>query len=107
MNKHNESHEQSNITITEILIWPVRNKEVSRVKATVSITLNNALRINGCRIIEGAKGLFLSYPSEKKPGTDQWFPVVHPVNRNLSESIQEKTLTKYKELLDTCPGISR
>ena len=51
---------------TEIQIWPVRNAEASRIKAMASITFNHGLRVNGCKIIEGAKGMFLSYPQREE-----------------------------------------
>ena len=69
------------ILLTEVQIWPVRNPQASRIKAMASITLNGALRLNGCKIIEGSKGLFLAYPSEKKPGTDQYVPFFHTTDR--------------------------
>ena len=86
------------ITATEIQIWPTRNPEPSRVKAMVSITLNGSIRVNGCRIIEGAKGLFLSYPSVKKPGTDQYFPFFHCVDRSVNDAIQSAVLERYNNL---------
>ena len=86
------------IAMTEVQIWPVRNPEGSRVKAMASITLNGSLRVNGCRIIEGSKGLFLSYPSEKKPGTDQYFPIFHAIDRTVGDRIQSEVLSKYEAL---------
>ena len=84
------------ITMTEVQIWPVRNPEGSRVKAMASITLNGSLRVNGCRIVEGSKGLFLSYPSEKKAGTDQYFAFVHPIDRSLADAIQGQVLESFR-----------
>lgn len=84
---------------TEIQIWPVRNPEASRIKAMASITFNNGLRINSCKIIEGAKGMFVSYPSEKRAGTDQFFPLAHPVNRQLSDNIQDEVIRRYNDLV--------
>jgi len=86
------------VDLTEVQIWPVRNPEGSRVKAMASIVLNGSLRVNGCRIIEGSKGLFLSYPSEKKPGTDQYFPIFHAIDRTVNERIQTKVLSRFEAL---------
>lgn len=88
------------ITLSEVKIWPTRNREGSRVKAMASVTLNDALRINGLRIIEGSKGLFLSFPSEKKAGTDQYFPIVHTMNRELQEGLQEALIARFNDLVD-------
>ncbi|HXP91113.1 MAG TPA: septation protein SpoVG family protein [Fibrobacteria bacterium] len=86
------------VDLTEVQIWPVRNPEGSRVKAMASIVLNGSLRVNGCRIIEGSKGLFLSYPSEKKPGTDQYFPIFHAIDRTVNERIQTEVLSRFEAL---------
>lgn len=87
------------ITATDIQIWPVRAPHASRVKAMVSITFNHALRISGCKIVEGAKGLFLAYPSEKKPGTDQYFPLFHPIERSVGDRIQDEVLRRFQALV--------
>ena len=87
------------LSITEVQIWPVRNPEGSRIKAMVSITFNNTLRVNGLKIIEGAKGLFLSYPSEKKPGTDQYFPIFHCIDRAVNDAIQVAVLKNFGGLV--------
>jgi stage V sporulation protein G len=86
------------VDLTEVQIWPVRNPEGSRVKAMASIVLNGSLRVNGCRIIEGSKGLFLSYPSEKKAGTDQYFPIFHAIDRTVNERIQAEVLSRFEAL---------
>ncbi|MEN9308544.1 MAG: SpoVG [Fibrobacterota bacterium] len=87
------------ITLTEVQIWPVRNPDASRVKAMATVTFNGALRVSGCKIIEGSKGLFLSYPAEKKPGSDQYFPLFHTVDRNLNDKIQHEVLTQFHSLV--------
>ncbi len=87
------------LSLTEVQIWPVRNPEGSRIKAMATITFNGALRVSGCRIVEGSKGLFLSYPSEKKPGSDQYFPLFHPVDRTLNDRIQNEVLVRFQTLV--------
>lgn len=86
------------IELTECQIWPVRNPDNSRVKAMASLVFNNALRVNGCKVIEGSKGLFVAYPSEKKAGTDQYTPFFHPVDREVSERIQAKVIERFQEV---------
>lgn len=86
------------ISLTEVQIWPVRNPEGSRVKAMASIVLNGSLKINGCKIIDGSKGLFLSYPSEKRPGSDQYSPIFHTIDRGVSDKIQTEVITRFQAL---------
>lgn len=92
--------QEHNLTMTEVQIWPVRNPEASRIKAMATITFNNCLRVSGCKVIEGAKGLFLSFPCEKKPGSDQYFPLFHAVDRQANDKIQAEVIARYKSLLN-------
>lgn len=89
----------ANLSITEVQIWPVSNAEGSRIKAMATITFNNTLRVNGLRIIEGAKGLFLSFPSQKKPGSDQFYPLFYPIGRSAAAEIQDKVIERYKDMV--------
>lgn len=88
-----------NLELTEIRIWPMRDASMPRVKAMVSLTFNGVLSVNGCRIIEGAKGPFLSYPAEKKAGSDIFVSLFHPVERSTSHAIQAAVLERYRELV--------
>lgn len=89
----------ANLSITEVQIWPVRDPEGPRIKAMATITFNNTLRVNGLRIIEGIKGLFLSFPSQKKPGSDQYFPLFYPISRSTADEIQDKVIERYKDMV--------
>jgi len=44
------------------------------VRANVRISFNNALRINGVKIIEGKEGLFVSWPARKIG--EKWIPFI-------------------------------
>lgn len=86
------------LALTEVQIWPTRNSSASRIKAMASLTFNGALRVSGCKIVEGANGLFLSYPAEKKPGTDKFFPLFHAVDRDLGDRIQHEVLSRFQAM---------
>ena len=87
---------ENGLTITEIRVWPVRDAQALRIKAMASITFNNLPRINECRIIEGAKGPFLSYPSEKKPGSENWISFAYPIDRSASNKIQDAVIEHWR-----------
>ena len=92
------SQKNDPVTVSEVQIWPVRNPEASRVKAMASITFNGALRVSGCRIIEGAKGLFVAYPSEKKPGSEQYCTLFIVLSRDEARAIEDRVLDKFNSL---------
>jgi stage V sporulation protein G len=88
MNKH------SALEITAVQVWPVHKGE-SRIKAMATITVNDSLRLSGLRIVEGKNGLFVSWPSEKKAGTDHYFNFVQPVSREIGDAIQREVMEHY------------
>ena len=87
---------ENGLTITEIRVWPLHVEQALRIKAMATITFNETLRVNGCRIIEGAKGPFVSYPSEKKPESENWISYAHPVTRSASNAIQDAVIEHWK-----------
>jgi len=93
------SSTETALELTEIQIWPVRDPDASRVKAMASLTFNGTIRVNGCRLVDGTKGLFVSFPAERKQGTEDWVSFVHPVSREANEKIQEKVVGRYRELV--------
>lgn len=93
------SSTETSLELTEIQIWPVRDPDASRIKAMASLTFNGTIRVNGCRLIDGTKGLFVSFPAERKQGTEDWVSFVHPVSREANERIQEKVVGRYRELV--------
>lgn len=81
------------LEITKIEFFPVRNG-VSRVKTMVAITFSNSIKITGCRIVAGANGDFLSWPAEKS-GTDKFFQIVKPLNREIADGINKTVLEEW------------
>ncbi|MEN9354775.1 MAG: stage sporulation protein [Fibrobacterota bacterium] len=84
------------LQITDIQIWPLHKAE-SRIKAMVSITLNDSLKLSSLKIVEGRNGLFLAYPGEKKTGTDHYFNFIFPTRREVGDEIQREVLERYHQ----------
>lgn len=90
------SGESSGLRITEIR---VSLQEESRLRAFVSITIDNCFAIRGMKIIKGEKGLFVAMPSRKRPdGTYQ--DVVHPINADTRKELEDQILAAYREELE-------
>lgn len=79
-----------------------------KVKAMAGFCVNDLLYITGCRIIEGSKGMFLSWPSRKvakKDGSgDEYKDICFPASKESRDSIQTQVLASYEE--QTGPGPS-
>ncbi len=71
--------------ITEVKIFPV-NEE--RLKAYVSITIENSFVIRDLKIIQGPNGLFVAMPSKKRKD-GQFRDIAHPLNQETRSEIED------------------
>ena len=83
------------IEITEVRV-SLRNDE--KLKAFVSITLNNSFVIRGLKIIRGNSGLFVAMPSRKRPD-GQHQDLAHPINDITRRYLTEKVMVEYEREL--------
>jgi len=82
--------------ITEVRV-SLRDDE--KLKAFVSITLDNCFVIRGLKIIKGNRGMFVAMPSRKRPdGTFQ--DLAHPINNETRSWMEEEILNAYRQELE-------
>ncbi|WP_323703420.1 septation regulator SpoVG [Mammaliicoccus sp. Dog046] len=67
-----------------------------RMKALVSITLDDAFVIHDLRVIEGNSGLFVAMPSKRTPD-GEFRDIAHPINSEMRQEIQEAVMKAYEE----------
>ena len=81
--------------ITEVRVFPVGE---DKLKAFVSIIIDDCFVVSDIKIINGNNGLFISMPSKKrKNGTFR--DIAHPLNNETRRKIEEKVLARYREVL--------
>ena len=83
--------------ITDVRIRKVEKE--SKMKAVVSITIENEFVVHDIKVIEGEKGLFIAMPS-RKAGDGEYRDIAHPINSETREKLQKLILEKYKEQED-------
>jgi stage V sporulation protein G len=83
------------IELTNVKFFFPKN-QTSKLKAIATLTFNEVLVIKNFKVIEGNKGLFLAYPSEKSLGTDQFFETVSIINSDFKEEIHSYVLEQYE-----------
>ncbi len=84
------------MNITDVRVRKV-NQE-GKMKAVVSITIENAFVVHDIKVIEGENGLFIAMPS-RKTTTGEFKDIAHPINSSSREIIQTAILSKYEEAL--------
>ena len=87
-------------------ITDVRVRRVSKegkMKAVVSITIDNEFVIHDIKVIEGEKGLFIAMPS-RRSSDGEYRDIAHPINSDTRKKIQELILEKYAETPEEEPA---
>ncbi len=80
--------------ITDVRVRKL-NKE-GKMKAIVSITLDDEFVVHDIKVIEGEKGLFIAMPS-KKASDGEYRDIAHPINSATRENIQKLILEAYEK----------
>ena len=82
--------------ITDVRVRRIEKE--GKMKAIVSITLDNEFVIHDIKVIEGEKGLFIAMPS-RKAADGEYRDIAHPINASAREAIQEIILENYRRAL--------
>ena len=82
--------------ITDVLVRKVAKE--GKMKAVVSITIDDEFVVHDIKVIEGEKGLFIAMPS-RKASDGEYRDIAHPINSSTREVIQKIILDKYEAAL--------
>lgn len=82
--------------ITDVRVRKVAKE--GKLKAVISITMDEEFVVHDIKVIEGEKGLFIAMPS-KKAADGEYRDIAHPINSDTRERIQKTILAKYEEAL--------
>ena len=86
------------MTITDV--WVRKVTKEGKLKAIVSITVDNEFVVHDIKVIEGEKGLFIAMPS-RKAADGEYRDIAHPINSDTRARIQQIILDKYEAELAT------
>lgn len=82
--------------ITDVRVRKVAKE--GKMKAVVSITLDDIFVVHDIKVIEGDKGLFIAMPS-RKSGDGEYRDIAHPINSETREWVQKVILEGYEKAL--------
>ena len=79
--------------ITEVRVFPVQEE---RLKAYVTITLDNCFVVRDLKVINGNTGLFVAMPAKRrKDGTFK--DIAHPLNSETRDRMEKTILAEYEK----------
>lgn len=79
--------------ITDVRIRKVEKE--GKMKAVVSITIDEEFVVHDIKVIEGEKGMFIAMPS-RKAADGEYRDIAHPINSETRDRIQKLILEKYQ-----------
>ncbi len=82
--------------ITDVRVRKIAKE--GKMRAIVSITIDDEFVIHDIKVIEGDKGLFIAMPS-KKAADGEYRDIAHPINSSTRERIQNLILDRYQQAL--------
>lgn len=83
--------------ITDVRVRKVAKE--GKLKAIVSITMDEEFVVHDIKVIEGEKGLFIAMPS-KKALDGEYRDIAHPINSSTRDRIQTIILDQYQNALE-------
>lgn len=85
------------MNITDVRVRKVAKE--GKMKAVVSITIDDEFVVHDIKVIEGEKGLFIAMPSRK--ATDgEYRDIAHPINSDMRNMLESKVLAAYDAIED-------
>ena len=85
------------MNITDVRVRKVAKE--GKMKAVVSITIDDEFVVHDIKVIEGEKGLCIAMPSRK--ATDgEYRDIAHPINSDMRNMLESKVLAAYDAIED-------
>lgn len=95
--KNNEKTAFDCLAVTNVQVFPFKEgPSLGHMKGIATIVLNDQLCIRGLRVMDGASGLFVSYPLDPFYKGEDFKNICCPFTRELREHIENCILEKYR-----------
>jgi stage V sporulation protein G len=88
------------MNITQVKVFPVAEE---KLKAYVSIVLDDCFLVSDLKVIQGPNGLFISMPSKRKKN-GEFKDIAHPLNRETRERMEKRILEEYEKAKTSAPA---
>lgn len=86
------------MTITDVRVRKIAKE--GKMKAIVSVTLDDEFVVHDIKVIEGEKGLFIAMPS-RKTTEGEYRDIAHPINSETRQQMQDVILREYEKAIPT------
>ena len=85
------------MNITDVRVRKIAKE--GKMRAVVSITIDDEFVVHDIKVIEGEKGLFIAMPS-RKSSDEEYRDIAHPINTQTRDKLQKLVLEAYDKAED-------
>lgn len=75
-----------------------KTMQEGRLRAVVSITIDNAIAIHDIKLVQGDERMFVAMPSRRED-SGIFRDIIHPISSNVRAEIEDKILTAYQNYI--------
>lgn len=69
-----------------------------RLRAVVSITIDNAIAIHDIKLVQGDDRMFVAMPSRREE-SGVFRDIIHPISSEIRDELEEKILGAYRDYI--------
>ena len=80
------------MTISDIIIRRVMQE--GRLRAVVSLTIDNAIAVHDIRLVQGDDRMFVAMPS-RRDDEGKFRDIIHPIHPEVRNEIEERIIAAY------------
>lgn len=84
--------------LSNVQVFPLK-EPAGKTRAFARLIIADQLQLTGLRIVDGANGLFVSYPNDPAYRGDDYRSLFYPVTRELRDAIEEAVISQYCQIL--------
>lgn len=88
--------------ISDIKIRKILSDD-NRLKAIVSITIDDLIAIHDIKVVQGNERLFVAMPS-RKDESGNFRDIIHPITASARQQIENSILSAYNNYMDNLPA---
>ena len=82
------------MNITDVRVRKITKE--GKMKAVVSVTLDNEFVIHDIKVIEGDKGMFIAMPS-RRSADGEFRDIAHPINSETRQIFEKEIIEAYEK----------
>lgn len=83
------------MTVSDVRIR--RMVQEGRLRAVVSITLDNCIAVHDIRLVQGDDRLFVAMPS-RRDDEGRYRDIIHPINSDIRNQIEDRIIEAYQSI---------